>query len=366
MAASINSNSNFDKKRKNFRWNPEMIEQLIDSMMEYKTQMSYKGIDFDGDKPMQHKELRLMMAEINKEDTSLFGPVYIDQLPDSFDEMPKEEKDLAKERVKVSKELVAKGTKRVMEKVKEIRQSFSKAVISGKRSGSGKIVFEFYDKLILLWGGSANVSPLTYGVGSDSFEQESDFEQDEQDIFNEQDVNDFSNATTLSLELNVSPLPVEDDNTEETEAVSATSANKRRASCVPQLIDNKRKHLEKNLSAAQRDKMLFEEAKDDAKFRKELTESLKDSSATFAQGIQDVSKAILDMGAGLSRSIEMLSHGFSRGLPPHPVNQNMFYQYPVQYMPSHASNPSVYIPMSNETPRKVMQQDNGSDENMQD
>ena len=78
LAASY-STSNFDKKRKNFRWNPEIIEQLIDSMMEYKTQMSYKGIDFDGDKPMQHKELRLMMAEINKEDTSLFVPVFIDQ-----------------------------------------------------------------------------------------------------------------------------------------------------------------------------------------------------------------------------------------------------------------------------------------------
>ncbi|CAB4042090.1 Hypothetical predicted protein [Paramuricea clavata] len=216
--------------------------------------------------------------------------------------MPKEEKDLAKERVKVSKELVGKGTKRVMEK-------------------------------------------------------ESDFEQDEQDIFNEQDINDFSNATTLSLELNVSPLPVEDYHTEETKTISATSAKKRRASCVPQLIDNKRKH---------RDKMLFEEAKDDAKFRKDLTQSLKDSLAIFAQGIQDVSKTILDMGAGLSRSNAMLSHGFSHGHPPHPVNKNMFYQYPVQYMPSHASNPCVYIPMSNETPRKVMQQDNGSDENMQD
>ena len=159
--------------------------------------------------------------------------------------MSKEEKDEAKELVKISKELIAKGTKRVMEKVKEIRQAFSKAVISGTRSGSGKIVFEFYDKLVLLWGGSANVTPLTYGVGSNDFEQECDLDQDEQlqDTFNEQDVDDFSNATTLSLELDVSALPDENDNTEETEAGSAMSANKRKANCVPQLIDNKRKQL---------------------------------------------------------------------------------------------------------------------------
>jgi hypothetical protein len=237
--------TNSEKKRKNFRWNSDMIEVLIDSLMEYKTQMSYKGIDFDGDKPMQYKEIRLMMAKIYSEDISIFGPLSVDQLPDGFNEMSKEEKDEAKELVKISKELIAKGTKRVMEKVKEIRQAFSKAVISGTRSGSGKIVFEFYDKLVLLWGGSANVTPLTYGVGSNDFEQECDLDQDEQlqDTFNEQDVDDFSNATTLSLELDVSALPDENDNTEETEAGSAMSANKRKANCVPQLIDNKRKQL---------------------------------------------------------------------------------------------------------------------------
>jgi hypothetical protein len=141
-----------------------MIEVLIDSLMEYKTQMSYKGIDFDGDKPMQYKEIRLMMAKIYSEDISIFGPLSVDQLPDGFNEMSKEEKAEAKELVKISKELIAKGTKRVMEKVKEIRQAFSKAVISGTRSGSGKIVFEFYDKLVLLWGGSANVTLLNRKV----------------------------------------------------------------------------------------------------------------------------------------------------------------------------------------------------------
>ena len=115
--------------------------------------MSYEGIDFDGDKPMQYKELRLKMAEIYNEDITLFGPLCVDCLPDGFNNLPEEEKVLAKERVKLSKELTLKGTKRIIKKVKEIRQSFSKAVISGRRSGSGKIVFEFYDQLVLLWGG---------------------------------------------------------------------------------------------------------------------------------------------------------------------------------------------------------------------
>ena len=49
--------------------------------------------------------------------------------------------------------------------MKEIRQNFSKAVVSGSRNGSGKIVYEFYDKLITLLGGSAGTEPLSYGVG---------------------------------------------------------------------------------------------------------------------------------------------------------------------------------------------------------
>lgn len=52
-----------------------------------------------------------------------------------------------------------------MEKVIEIRQNFSKAVVSGSRSGSEKIVYEFYDKLITLWVGSAATEPLSHRVG---------------------------------------------------------------------------------------------------------------------------------------------------------------------------------------------------------
>ena len=52
---------------------------------------------------------------------------------------------------------------------------------------------------------------------------------------------------------------------------------------VPKLIDQKRKHLQKNLSAAQRDKLLFEEAKKEASFRRELGDSLKQSNDNFSE-----------------------------------------------------------------------------------
>ena len=143
-----------------------MISQLIDCLLEYKSKMEYRNLDFDADKQIHYQELRVEMAKIYADDdVSLFGPVASIALPDNFDILSKEEKNKAKNRVKESKDLITKGQKRVMEKVKEIRQNFSKAVVSGSRSGSGKIVYEFYDKLITLWGGSAGTEPLSYGVG---------------------------------------------------------------------------------------------------------------------------------------------------------------------------------------------------------
>ena len=48
-------------------------------------------------------------------------------------------------------------------------------------------------------------------------------------------------------------------------------------SIVPRLIDNKRKHLERNLSAAQRDQLFMKEMKNDAEFRKDLLQIVRES-----------------------------------------------------------------------------------------
>ncbi len=45
-------------------------------------------------------------------------------------------------------------------------QGFSKAIIAGKRSGSGKLVYDHYDILKEIWGGSPNTEPISTGVDS--------------------------------------------------------------------------------------------------------------------------------------------------------------------------------------------------------
>ena len=44
------SNAPKTRKRKQFRWDEKMIENLIDSLQSYKATMLYKGLDFNGDK----------------------------------------------------------------------------------------------------------------------------------------------------------------------------------------------------------------------------------------------------------------------------------------------------------------------------
>ena len=58
-------------QRKNFRWETDMIEHLIDCLLDYKSLMTFKNLDFDADKPAQYKHLRVAMANIYEEDVSL-------------------------------------------------------------------------------------------------------------------------------------------------------------------------------------------------------------------------------------------------------------------------------------------------------
>ena len=50
--------------------------------------------------------------------------------------------------------------------MKHICQSFSTAITTGSRSGRDKIIFELYEKLVLIYGGFETVEPINYGIDS--------------------------------------------------------------------------------------------------------------------------------------------------------------------------------------------------------
>ena len=92
-----------------------------------------------------------------------------------------------------------------------------------------------------------------------------------------------------------------------------TSIHKHKSedACI-KLIDNKRKKMERSLSAAQRDKILLTESKEDRGFKKEMVDVLRESSRNTASAITEMSTAIGQIGTGLCRSIEILATVFGQ------------------------------------------------------
>ena len=97
---------------------------------------------------------------------------------------------------------------------------------------------------------------------------------------------------------------------------------------VPNLTDNKRKHLEHQLSASQRDQLLMNESKEDSQFKKDIADAIRQSNKTFAQSMQQMSMSMLQVAQGFTRSFEFLARAMVNN-PDQP---------PYEYRPYHQSN----------------------------
>eukprot|EP00794_Sanderia_malayensis_P008481 gene8481-9385_t len=65
--------------------------------------------------------------------------------------------------------------------------------------------------------------------------------------------------------------------------------------------------MERRLSAAQRESILLDEAKEEKIFRKELTDALKSSTQSFATALESMSKSMTEIGTVFAKSMEMVA-----------------------------------------------------------
>ena len=142
-----------------------MAESIIDSLKEYKSLCEFNASDFNADKVKLYEKVRQTMARKYASE-NYFGPVEKTVAEKPVKEMSKEECKAYKAVHDEEAEMIRKGYNRMKEKVKNIRQDYSKAVVTGTRSGSGKIVIEHYDDLATIWGGSPSTEPPAFGVDS--------------------------------------------------------------------------------------------------------------------------------------------------------------------------------------------------------
>ena len=95
------------------------------------------------------------------------------------------------------------------------------------------------------------------------------------------------------------------------------------------LVDDKRKHLERRLSAAQRDALLMNEAKEDRAERKEFREMLKASNESFVTALNNMSESMGAIGECIARTTTSYQHASSQ-----PAYYNLPQLPPQQYFPS--------------------------------
>ena len=157
-----------------------------------------------------------------------------------------------------------------------------------------------------MFSDSASVEPLTFALESSSSSISTNMNSPA--IYLEVENNSVSDVTN---DFRGSILAdVEGDSSTSNTSSTPRFNNKRKGddeNCVPSLIDNKRRHLEKRLSQSQKDETFFKEAKEEGLFKMELCQAIKDSNKVFADAIKDMSKSFMMMAEIMKISMQQMA-----------------------------------------------------------
>ena len=141
------------------------------------------------------------------------------------------------------------------------------------------------------FGGSLCTEPLSSGVGTNDFTDSNENEStlDTQLASDDADVEELARSSSSHSEGD-NMLSSEGESPSGSDGKKSFKGRKRASfNPVPKLIDNKRKHLERQLSASLRDQLLINESKEDSQFKKDIAEAIRQSNETFSQAMQQMS-----------------------------------------------------------------------------
>ena len=290
-----------------FKWSDKLVNNLLNALSNFKSTMEFKSKDFNADKPRQYDEVRKEIVRIDSDNEKYFGPVDLPTLPSDIDD--ENEIQLIECQRKKANESIRQGYKRIMEKIKKIRNAFSTTITTGRRSGAGRIIMENYDKLVLIYSGAPSVEPLAFGSDTASGTHIDDYNNDEEGRCSDED-----NASTHHARQDVHAASNNNspsNNSSNNNSINGNSSSLKRKNTdnpVPKLNDEKRRHLEKGLSVRQRDQLLLSEAKEDNLLRKEMCDALKESNKMFAEAMATMSASFVQVADSMRKSMEQLAN----------------------------------------------------------
>ena len=268
------------KSKKRWRWTDEMVDVLLSSLTEIKSNMEFESKDFEADLVKLYSDLREVMA--SKFEADDFGPVSLSEKPQNA---TTNELSQIKQIIVEEKRLTKIGYDRVKQKIKDIRQDYRKAVTEGQRSGSGRLVCENWDTLKNLWGGSPATVAITNQITSIP-------------------------GTQLPLDTTSSHGDSADEDDEE-ENLPTPLSNKRvrspTLSGTAKFVDNKRKMLEKNLSSQQRDQVYLNLAKEEFELKQHMVQNLNNAQEQTNEAFKCMSESIASVGKSIGDGLALLA-----------------------------------------------------------
>ena len=273
-----NKNAKISSGKKRWRWSQEMADHFVAVLSAVKAQMESQNKDFEADLVKLYTKLREVMAKTYEED---FGPVNITPMLDNLNE---EELVCFKARMSREKTDIKTGYERIKQKTKDLRQDYRKAVNEGTRSGSGRLVIDNWDTLKTIWAGS----PATTCIKNSLFSHVTE-EIEHPDISNE----------------------LEDLEFEPQKEEQEVPFNNKRKVGTAKFVDDKRRMLEKSLSASQRDQIYLNVARDELKVKEALAENLKISMDNTSDAMLKIAESIASVGKNIGDGLSMLANAFS-------------------------------------------------------
>ena len=311
--AQAASESGITTNKKRWRWDHEKEDSLISCLVEYKTKKDFEGKDMESDLVKFYEDIRQMMAAMYPIDD--FGPFEISLLDPGTD---LESKLRSMRTISEEKKLIKIGYGRIKDKVKLIRQKFKKAVVDGTRSGSGKIITPNWDSLVQIWGACPSVTKVAGAIASHLDDSEKDEMSDDTESLSTvtEEENTSSSSHKETPEEKPSAYPKKRSLPEVSEMEAPPKKSK--------LVDNKRKKLEKPLSAHQRDQVMLKIAKEELDVKKRNAEIMEKSSQGMEKMLEAMTQSLTSLGQQLGGGLILLAQAMSS-------NQNNQNAYPAAY-----------------------------------
>ncbi len=158
------------------------------------------------------------------------------------------------------KKHIKAGYRGIKSRIKIIRQNFKKAVIAGTRSGSGKMIIQNWDELVMIWGSCPSVKRMDGPVMTQTTDETESDDSTSNDVHQD----------------NRGEIPEEPSTYPKRKTQPEDSSDEEESSTKPaRLKDNKRSKMEKPLSSRQRDEVMLRVAKLELELKKKMLKSCK-------------------------------------------------------------------------------------------